>query len=202
MSKLMTAVALAAPSLFLAGLAQAQDYGYYDGWRAGIGVEDRRVKAASGALGLVGATSASKDSAAAKLSLGYDTSLGHGAWVIGGEGAASLGDGSFTVNGTNGQMRVKPGVNWQLSGRLGYRFTPQTLGYVRGGYEWQDVKRTVNFTGGGSAASSNPASGALVGVGLEQAMSPRMGLRLEYDQADLSHGLRDQEFGLSAHWKF
>lgn len=204
MSKLMTAAALTAP-LFLSTLttlAHAQDASYFEGWRAGVGIEDRKIKAKTGVNGLVGPVSGSKDDVAAKLSLGYDTRIGDGRFVIGGEGAAGLGDGSFTATGSNGTMRVKPRTDWQLTARAGYLFTPQTLGYLRAGYEWQDVKRTVALTGGGGGSSSSQATGGVMGLGLEQALTPRMGLRLEYDQADLSHGIRSQELGLSGHWKF
>lgn len=204
MSKLMTAAALTAP-LFLStltSLAHAQDASYFDGWRAGVGIEDRQIKAKTGVNGLVGSVSGSRDDPAAKFSLGYDTRIGDGRFVIGGEGAAGVGDGSFTVTGANGTMHVAPRTDWQLTARAGYLFMPQTLGYVRAGYEWQDVKRTVALTGGGGGSSSSQATGGLWGLGLEQALNPRLGLRLEYDQADLSHGIRSQEIGLSGHWKF
>lgn len=201
MSKLMTAAALTAP-LFLSTLAHAQDYNYFEGWRAGVGIEDRKIKASSGSSGLIGPVSGSRSAPAAKFSLGYDTRIGDGRFVIGGEGVAGIGDGSFTAAGSNGTIHVAPRTDWQLSARAGYLFMPRTLGYVRAGYEWQDVKRTVALTGGGGGASSSQATGGVLGVGLEQALAPSLGLRVEFEQADLSHGIRSQQLGLSGHWKF
>jgi outer membrane immunogenic protein len=77
---------------------------------------------------------------------------------------------------------------YTLAGRLGYAFTPATLGYVKGGYASAKIN-TAGVTGpavpGFNWTSSNWNDGFVVGAGLEYKLMPNVVVGAEYDYIGL-----------------
>ena len=91
-------------------------------------------------------------------------------------GALSEGDG----------LSINPRYNFDLSARAGYLFTPDTLGYIRGGYTNTRV-RTTFLEGGIASRSSESLDGWQIGGGVEHAFFEKISGRLEYRYSDLGN---------------
>lgn len=72
--------------------------------------------------------------------------------------------------------------------RLGYLVTPETLGYVLGGYSWQHFDATTSIPG---IAYDWDADGFVVGAGIETVLSGNWTLKTEYRYAQYS----SEDFG-------
>ncbi|MEM1377400.1 MAG: outer membrane beta-barrel protein, partial [Pseudomonadota bacterium] len=72
---------------------------------------------------------------------------------------------------------IRADYGFDVFARAGYLFTPQTLGYVVGGYSWQ--RFDIRATGVGSIFGWS-SSGFTIGAGVETALTQRMHLKAEY----------------------
>lgn len=192
---------LAASTLMATAAFAQQDPSYFQGLHVGLGVEDRIVTAKSGFGGLTGTVSKESNAGVANLSASYDQLLAPH-WLVGGEVAEGLGGQKFTATANNGTLTTKAQSDTVVSARAGYLFTPKTLVFGRVGYQWQDASRDAVVTSVSDTYWNKEARGALVGVGLEQALDAHIGIRGEFQSATLDHGLRDETFRASANYKF
>ena len=85
---------------------------------------------------------------------------------------------------------------WTVTGRIGYLFTPQLLGYVKGGGAWTQVDYVFNGTVPSFFLSENALgvnrSGWTVGGGLEWMFAPGWSVFGEFNYMDF--GNRDVAF--------
>lgn len=196
---------IAASALLVTGAvaqtAPAQDTSYFDGFHVGAGVENRNTSVKSGIGGLDGRISADTNAPVASLSAGYDKVV-DGQWLVGGEVAEGMGGRTIHTTGTNGTYSVKAGNDTVVSARAGYLVSPKTVLFGRVGYQWQDASKSATLTDGTQTNVDKDSHGALVGVGVEQAVDSHFGIRGELQSANLDHGLRDDTIKASAHYKF
>ena len=74
--------------------------------------------------------------------------------------------------------------NWAISVLPGYNFTKDTTGYFRLGYA--QVKGTLNLTGTITGSGNHTFNGTVWGFGVDQAVTPNLAARLEYQVLDMS----------------
>ena len=192
---------LAASALMATSAFAQQDPSYFQGLHVGVGAEDRIVSVVSGFGGLTGKVSKESNAGVGVLSASYDQLVAPH-WLVGGEVAEGLGGQRFTATASNGALTTKAQSDTVVSARAGYLFTPKTLIFGRVGYQWQDVSRDATVTNVSDTYWNKDARGALVGVGVEQALDSHIGVRGEFQSATLDHGLRDDTFRASANYKF
>lgn len=142
--------------------------------------------------------------AGVQLTADYDRVVSN-RWVLGAE--AALGDGgprvkTWSPSSASYTEQIRPDVDFRASVRAGYLLTPATLLYGRVGYDWQGLSHRLLTTVALEDHHDGRANGPFVGVGVEQALSNRLGVRLEYDRLDHEHGLNSDDVTLSAHLKF
>lgn len=94
----------------------------------------------------------------------------------------------------NSNIRVKD--MWTVTGRVGYLFVPQLLGYVKGGGAWTSVDYVINGTVPAPFNSENAfgvsRSGWTVGAGLEWMFAPGWSVFGEFNYMDF--GTKDVNF--------
>jgi outer membrane immunogenic protein len=114
-----------------------------------------------------------------------------GNWVAGIQGMFDFGniDSSHQIPGFPtfvATSRVKD--IFSVTGRVGYLFTPQLLGYVKGGGAWASTNQSI--LGPANAVvefASNNRSGWTVGGGLEYMFAPGWSVFGEYNYMDFGH---------------
>jgi outer membrane immunogenic protein len=114
-----------------------------------------------------------------------------GNWVAGIQGMFDFGniDSSHQIPGFPTFVetsRVKD--IFSVTGRVGYLFTPQLLGYVKGGGAW--ARTNLSILGPANATvefASNNRSGWTVGGGLEYMFAPGWSVFGEYNFMDFGH---------------
>jgi outer membrane immunogenic protein len=125
-------------------------------------------------------------------------------WVIGIQGMYDYGRASSThiiptafvgspVGSFNSVNQLKD--TWTVTGRLGYLFTPQLLGYVKGGGAWARFDHTINqlqAPAGVSEFASVNRQGWTVGGGLEWMFAPGWSVFGEFNYMDF--GNKDVSF--------
>lgn len=111
--------------------------------------------------------------------------------VVGAE--ASLGRGGPTLRTENatGDYALKPGWNWDISGRVGVQPAPSLLIYGRGGRSWLRTREQIDFSSGSRTDIDrwHTESGFLYGGGIEAALSAGSFVRAEYNRVNYGEGL-------------
>lgn len=132
--------------------------------------------------------------------VGYDVRLGS-AFVLGIEGGLGRGGRSLAMKGDIADYTLKPGWNYDVSGRVGVLPTSKIMLYGRGGYSWLRVDEKTDF---GDVKrldieSSATRKGLLLGAGVEAAVTSGVRARAEYNQTDYGEGLKSSKMqvGLS-----
>ena len=112
---------------------------------------------------------------------GYKMNMGKGS--IAGEVAFNSGTGK-NINLTSGATtsNIKMTNNWSVSVLPGYNLTQDTTSYLRLGY----TQGKGEMTATGAPASSHTFNGYVVGFGVDQAVSPNLAARLEYQVLNFS----------------
>ncbi len=126
-------------------------------------------------------------------------------WVLGAE--AALGGGgpkvkAFSPSSSSYTEQIRPDLDFRASVRAGYLLTPATLLYSRAGYDWQGLSHRLLTPVALDEAQGGRAHGPFFGVGVEQALSNRLGVRVEYDHFDHARGFGSDDVTVSAHLKF
>ncbi|TCP36072.1 outer membrane beta-barrel protein [Sphingomonas sp. BK235] len=183
MNKLATAAFIAAAAAAAAALpATAQTFeGPYAGVQAGWSHAD--VGAAKTKAGPVD-IDRSKDAGTAGVFAGYNYKVADRI-VLSAEAGFSFGIDDAVTRSRNGTLAsIDPEYSFDLGARAGYLVGDQTLLYVRGGYE--NLRAAVRSEGtSGSRYAKDTFDGWSVGGGVEQAVSDKVSVRVEYRYSDL-----------------
>ncbi len=178
-------VATAALGLGIATPALAQDRDRTDpapftGPRAGVLLGYDRLQPGSGPNSQI-----SSDKKAEGLTYGGDVGYDFdaGGIVIGAEGEVAGSTAKVSNNPVNaaalGYGRVKAGRDLYLGARVGFKATPKTLIYAKGGYTNQRLALTAN-NGTTTTAAHYNLDGYRIGAGVEQALSSNTYAKVEY----------------------
>lgn len=132
--------------------------------------------------------------------IGYDVRLGN-AVVLGAEGGLGRGGRSVSTTGDVADYSLKPGWNWDVSGRVGVLPTSNIMLYGRGGYSWLRVAEKTDFRDVKrlDTESSGTRKGMSLGAGVEAAVASGLSARAEYNQTNYGKGLKSSkvQLGLS-----
>ena len=120
--------------------------------------------------------------------LGYNFNI-NGNGIIGVEASLNGTTGNIAV----GADQINVGTRWDIVGRAGALISPKTLVYARGG--WTQQKYTLDF---GTGTTNENRGGFTIGAGVEQAVTPNVTTRLQYDYAKYSD-FDGEDFGAKAH---
>jgi len=172
------ALALAAPAA--AEVFNGPFVGIQAGWnREKVSSVDSKV----GALTI----NESKDAFVGGVFAGYDRQVSSRI-VLGAEGGFNLTTSDeLTRTGRDYSGTINPTHGFDLTARAGYLVDPQTLIYVRGGYD--NLRANVRLVNNSVVTSGHDTfDGWLVGGGIERAIGSRISARVEYRYSDLSSG--------------
>ncbi len=175
-------------AVLAAGLSQAASAQSFDGFYAGAeaGWTQHSAGTFSSPLGDV-AAGRSHDAASAGLFVGYDYRVAPRI-VIGAEAGLSFGiDDRFARDTGSALLAIDPKRSIDLTARVGYLVTDNTLVYARGGYTNARIGTSIKEEAGVRSATGN-RDGWLVGGGVEHAFTDRISTRIEYRYSDLSDG--------------
>ena len=173
---------------------------YFGGVHLGVGLSERNVDFHD----RIDAGRGRSSGSGVQLTADYDRVISD-RWVLGAE--AALGDEGPKVKAWNPSTssyteEIRPDLDFRTSVRAGYLLTPSTLLYGRAGYDWQGLSHRLLTPVALDDAHGGRAHGPFFGVGVEQALSNRLGVRLEYDRFDQARGFDSDDVTLSAHLKF
>jgi len=121
-----------------------------------------------------------------------------GNWVVGVQGMFDFGniDSSHALTAFPAFTSVNTTKNiFTVTGRVGYLFAPQVLGYVKGGGAWARVHHDILLPGGvglSEFASGVDRQGWTVGGGVEWMFAPGWSVFAEYNYMDF--GRKDIQF--------
>ncbi|HEX9613623.1 MAG TPA: outer membrane beta-barrel protein [Candidatus Bathyarchaeia archaeon] len=116
------------------------------------------------------------------LHVGYMWHLPGSGFVFGVEGDGDIAtlDGTQQNPGFIGNVNSKNRWLASFRGRLGYILVPNVLAYGTGGYGWGSADFTVTGTDGSQVNFKPTLGGAVLGGGIEIALTPSLLARVEY----------------------
>lgn len=171
---------MAAASVMAASPAFAETFdGPYVGVQAGLNHD--RARGADTDIGEVNVRD-SRDSFIGGAFAGYNYRLTPHV-VIGAEGSFDIGADDALRSGA---AVIDPNHSFDLAARVGYLVTPETLLYVRGGYE--NMRARISD---GTATGHDTFDGWSVGGGVERAILQNVTARIEYRYSDLGNNGHD-----------
>jgi outer membrane immunogenic protein len=182
-----SAVALAVPA------SAQEDRGFSGPWIAGVGGYDRNQAGSSQDDGVNVDQDQNAEGVVYGVAAGYDADLG--TMVIGAEAELtdSTADSDYSDPYTNfGLGTVDTGRDIYVGARVGYKVTPSTLLYAKGGYT------NARFNYAGTDGTTNyernlDTDGWRVGGGVEQKIGSNAFARVEYRYSNYSEGEIDFE---------
>jgi outer membrane autotransporter protein len=197
---------LGAAVALLAGAtaASAQDASpAFTGFKLGGSLDFRRNEAKHAVTGLASGIDKQEGGPGFRVHAGYDTTLSD-RWLIGVEGGVGGGGKALQRKYADGDYKLKPGLSYDASARLGVLAGDGVLLYGRGGYQRLRTEETVSFTGAGLAkvARKKTQGGVMYGVGAEFAVAENFTLRAEVDQTSFGHGLKQAQVQLGGSMRF
>lgn len=184
--------------------ASAQDASAaFDGFKLGGSLDYRRNEAKHAVAGLANGVDKQEGGPGFRVHAGYDAMLGD-RWLVGVEAGVGGGGKALQRKSTDGDYRLKPGLSYDASARLGILVGDSVLLYGRGGYQRLKTEETVTFTGAGLAkvARKKTEGGAMYGFGAEFAATQNFTLRAEFDQTNFGHGLKQAQVQLGGSLRF
>lgn len=154
--------------------------GFYAGGHAGIGV-DRGAGTATDPFGSMGFNT-SPAGFVGGVHAGYNFHTPGSAIVFGVEadGDVATLDGTLSNPGFIGSIGAQNRWLASVRGRLGFLLAPTVMAYGTGGWGWAGEKFVVTGTDGSQFSATPTLSGAVLGGGLEHALTPNWGVRVEY----------------------
>lgn len=188
--------------------AAAQDANAFAGLKAGAGFDYRAIQVKRMVADLPSKIDKRQGGAGYRAHLGYDLPLSD-LLLIGVEGGVGGGGKALATTSAAGGYRLKPGLSYDVSARLGFQPTADVLLYGRAGYQWLKTSERVDFTNPGTAALGIPSvkhketqSGVLYGFGAEFAATTSVSFRAEIDQASFGHGVKAAQVQLGGAVRF
>jgi outer membrane immunogenic protein len=191
--KMRFAILLAAGAAVTAMPAMAQDSDFSGPWVAGVAGYDRNQAGSSQDDGVNADLDQNAEGLIYGVQLGYDADMG--SMVVGAEAELtdSTADSTYGNAYTNfGLGTVDAGRDIYVGGRIGFKATPSTLIYGKGGYSFG----RFNFIGTDGTTSYNEnldANGWRVGAGVEQKLGSNAFAKVEYRYTNYSRGEIDFE---------
>jgi outer membrane immunogenic protein len=179
-------VAIAAPAL-------AQDKEFSGPWVAGVAGYDINKAGSSQDNDANPDENRSAKGVVYGGAVGYDADLGN--IVVGGEAELtdSQADSKYDNNFVDYSLgSVDAGRDIYLGGRVGFKATPKTLVYGKGGY----TNARFNYVGTNGTAETTrhlDADGWRAGAGIEQKLGPRTFAKVEYRYSNYNKGELDFE---------
>lgn len=131
--------------------------------------------------------------------VGFDFDMGSAVVGIEGEYMESEAQTGFDTTGFNafGVSNINAGRDMYLGARAGFKVTPSTLAYVKGGYT--NAKMNVLATDNTTDVQTNiNLDGWRVGAGLEQSLSESLFLKAEYRYSQYKKGEVEAPSGLES----
>jgi outer membrane immunogenic protein len=180
-----------------AAFAQDAEKRAFDGVHVGVSIDRRTLDGDYKVPNFDTKLDESKSGIGYRGHVGYDLRFG-AAFVIGAEGGLGRGGRSLGMKGDVADYSLKPGWNYDVSGRVGVLPTSNIMLYGRGGYSWlsfdektdfRDVKRL-------DIESSGTKKGLLLGAGVEAAVTSGVRARAEYNQTNYGEGLKSSKVQL------
>jgi outer membrane autotransporter protein len=202
----MKTLFLGAAIALLAGATgvSAQETGdAFGGFKIGGGLDYRRNEARRPVTGLANRIDKQEGGTGFRVHAGYDAPLGD-RWLVGVEGAVGGGGKTLQSKASDGEYRLKPGLSYDASARLGVKASDTVLLYGRAGYQWLKTSETVSFTAPALARVSHKKTegGVMYGFGAEFAVAEGFTVRTEFDQTDFGHGLKQAQVQLGGAVRF
>jgi outer membrane immunogenic protein len=153
--------------------------GFYIGAHGGVGW-DRGAGSASDPFGTMGFATAPFGFVGG-LHAGYNFHSS-GPFVFGIEADGDVATLTGTVNNPGFIGSIDSKNRWLASvrGRLGVLVSPTGMIYATGGWGWAGSSFTVTGTDGSQFSTSPTLNGAVIGGGIEHALGPNWGIRVEY----------------------
>jgi|SRR5882762_7174872 len=153
--------------------------GFYIGAHGGVGW-DRGAGTASDPFGTMGFDTA-PFGAIGGLHAGLGSRFGGNFYLaLEGDGDIATMDGTVQNPGFIGNINSKSRWLASLRGRFGFILAPNLMAYGTAGWGWSGTEFTVTGTDGSKFSTSPTLNGAVAGAGLEYALTPNWGLRVEY----------------------
>lgn len=158
--------------------------GFYVGAQIGYdSYRDRHNINSPGASGIIGTTALSATGVEAGLLVGYGTTINK--WFyVGGELFANTSNAGINYSTSDAlgtyTARFKAHDTWGLALFPGVKITDSTLGYLRFGWNWANLKASESVTGSPSTSKGNTSNGFNSGLGMETLLKGNWSLRTEY----------------------
>ncbi|HWK41430.1 MAG TPA: outer membrane beta-barrel protein [Croceibacterium sp.] len=187
------AILLAAGAAVIAVPAMAQDTEFSGPWIAGVAGYDRNQAGSSQDDGVNVDLDQNSEGLLYGVGIGYDADMG--SMVVGAEAELtdSTADSSYSDPYTNfGLGTVDAGRDIYVGGRVGFKATPTTLVYGKGGYSFG----RYNFIGTDGTTNYDEnldVNGWRVGAGVEQKFGSNAFAKIEYRYTNYSRGEIDFE---------
>lgn len=183
--------------------AAAQEDNAFAGFKVGAGFDFRAVQVKRAVVGLPGKIDERQGGAGYRAHAGYDVALSD-RLLIGVEGGVGGGGKALSTSTSAGEYRLKPGLSYDASARVGVMPSANVLLYGRAGYQWLKTAEKVNFVVGDLAPLKHKEtqSGFLYGFGAEYAATRALSLRAEIDQASFGHGVKAAQVQLGGALRF
>jgi outer membrane immunogenic protein len=135
-----------------------------------------------------------------ELTAGYDHMLTE-RLLLGGFIDAHLGNIGAEISGFGlGEAKITNHYGFDVAARLGYLLNGSTLGYVLGGYSWQQIEGSDGVTDG-----HENLNGYVLGLGMETAISNNWSIKTEYRYSHYSEdGVEPftHTFHIAANYRF
>lgn len=170
--------------------------GVYVGFGSGVGAVVHGTEQTSPA-GSVRSPDLGGDGVFAEVTAGYDRMVSERI-LLGGFVDAHVGNIEFSVDGllAPGGFSITNRYGFDVGARAGYLLTPSTLGYVLGGYAWQNIK--LDIPTGAPFDSDMDRSGYVLGLGMETVVSGNWTLKSEYRYANFGSKALFEDPGIGA----
>jgi outer membrane immunogenic protein len=187
------ALIAAASCVVAAAPVAAQDKGFSGPWVAGVAGYDVNKQGSSQDSGATPDRHKSAKGVVYGAAVGYDVDLGN--VVVGAEGELtdSTADSKYDNNFVDyGLGRADAGRDIYVGGRVGFKATPKTLVYAKGGY----TNARFNYVGTDGTTATNrhlDTDGWRAGAGVEQKLGPRTFAKVEYRYSNYKKGEVDFE---------
>lgn len=101
-----------------------------------------------------------------------------------------------------GRYRLTPGVNYDLTARLGWAVNPYLLIYAKAGYHWMEREEAIAGQAVGNGTTKGTFGGFTYGGGVEWNVAPQLALRAEMDHSAFSDRLRQTRLTMGPIFRF
>jgi outer membrane immunogenic protein len=127
-----------------------------------------------------------------RLFAGYDKSVAD-VWLVGAELGVSAGGSKAQQNVGTGLVKIEPGLSYDVSVRTGFMPSPNSVAFVRAGYNWDRFEEKISPPAPAVANILKKSQGGpLMGVGYEQGIGSNYLVRVEFDYSGFDEKKRQE----------